>query len=88
MNKRLRRDSEAIVRAAVASVLPDRAVERALRGMAFPGRVYLVAVGKAAWQMSRAAVKHLGAPIAGGVCVTKYGHVMGQIPGEIGRAHV
>ena len=81
MNNRLRRDSEAIVRAAVASVLPDRAVERALRGMQFPGRVYLVAVGKAAWQMSRAAVEHLDAPIAGGVCVTKYGHVMGQIPG-------
>ena len=39
MNERLRRDSEAIVRAAVASVLPDRAVERALRGMEFPGGV-------------------------------------------------
>lgn len=49
MNERLRRDSEAIVRAAVASVLPDRAVERALRRMQFPGRVYLVAAGKAAW---------------------------------------
>ena len=81
MNEKLRRDAETIVRAAVASVLPDRAVERVLAGMTFPGRVYLVAAGKAAWQMSRAAVDYLKVPIAGGVCVTKYGHVMGLIEG-------
>ena len=81
MNRTLRRDAESIVRAAVASVLPDRAVERALEGMTFPGRVYLVAAGKAAWQMTRAAVDCLNVPLAGGVCVTKYGHVMGPIEG-------
>ena len=81
MNEQLRRDAEHIVRAAVASVLPDRAVQRALAGMAFPGRVFLVAAGKAAWQMSRAAVDCLTVPITGGVCVTKYGHVMGSIEG-------
>ena len=81
MNHLLRHDAEVIVRAAIAAVLPDRAVERALEGMEFPGRVYLVAAGKAAWQMSRAAVRCLNIPIAGGVCVTKYGHVAGEIPG-------
>ena len=81
MKQKLRRDAEAIVRASIASVLPDRAVERALEGMEFPGRVFLAAAGKAAWQMSRAAVGCLKAPIAGGVCVTKYGHVLGEIPG-------
>ena len=81
MNHLLRHDAEAIVRAAIAAVLPDRAVERALEGMEFPGRVFLVAAGKAAWQMSRAAVRCLKIPIAGGVCVTKYGHVQGRIPG-------
>ena len=54
MNEKLRRDAEAIVRSAVAAVLPDRAVERALEGMEFPGRVFLVAAGKAAWQMAAA----------------------------------
>ncbi len=49
--------------------------------MEFPGRVFLAAAGKAAWQMTRAAVDCLKAPIAGGVCVTKYGHVMGPIEG-------
>ena len=81
MKEQLRRDAEHIVRSAIASVLPDRAVERALEGMEFPGRVFLAAVGKAAWQMSRAAVDCLGVPIAGGVCVTKYGHVRGPIEG-------
>ena len=81
MNGNLRRDAEAIVRSAITAVLPDRAVERALERMTFPGRGFLVAAGKAAWQMSRAAVEHLSVPIAGGVCVTKYGHVMGAIPG-------
>ena len=81
MNESLRREAEAIVRAAVSSVLPDRAVERALAGLRFPGRVFLVAAGKAAWQMSRAAVDCLETPIAGGVCVTKYGHVSGPIAG-------
>ncbi len=81
MKNGLRTDAEAVVRAAIASVLPDRAVERALAGLTFAGRVYLVAAGKAAWQMSRAAVDCLKAPIAGGVCVTKYGHVMGPIAG-------
>ena len=80
MNENLRRDAETVVRHAIAAVLPDRAVERALAGMAFPGRVYVVAAGKAAWQMSRAAVDYLKTPVRG-VCVTKYGHVMGPIDG-------
>ena len=80
MNENLRRDAETVVRHAIAAVLPDRAVERALAGMAFPGRVYVVAAGKAAWQMSRAAVDCLKTPVTG-VCVTKYGHVMGPIDG-------
>ena len=81
MNEQLRRDAEAIVRSAVAAVLPDRAVERALQGIEFPGRVFLVAAGKAAWQMCRAAVDCLRRPLDGGVCVTKYGHVPGAIEG-------
>ena len=81
MKRDLRADADAVVRAAIASVLPDRAVERALEGLEFPGRVYLAAVGKAAWQMARAAVDCLKTPVSGGVVVTKYGHVMGPIEG-------
>ncbi len=77
MHEALRRDAEAIVRAAIASVLPDKAVERALEGLEFPGRIFLVAAGKAAWQMA-VAVK---LPLTDGVVVTKYGHVLGELPG-------
>ena len=81
MKTQLRCDAEAIARAAIGSVLPDRAVERALAGMEFPGRVFVVAVGKAAWQMARAAVDCLNVSISGGVVVTKYGHVAAPIEG-------
>ena len=80
MDQKLRQDADAIIRAAIAAVLPDEAVRRALKGWHFPGRVLLVAAGKAAWQMARAAVEALG-PVDAGVVVTKYGHVQGQLPG-------
>ena len=80
MNSRLRADADAIVRQAIHAVLPDEAVRRALKDQAFPGRVLLVAAGKAAWQMARAAVECLGSRLTSGVVVTKYGHVKGELP--------
>ena len=80
MYQNLRADAESIVRAAIAAVLPDEAVRRALEGKRFPGRVLLVAAGKAAWPMARTAVETLGR-VDAGVVVTKYGHVRGAIPG-------
>lgn len=80
MYQNLRADAESIVRAAIAAVLPDEAVRRALEGKRFPGRVLLVAAGKAAWPMARTAVETLGR-VDAGVVVTKYGHVQGEISG-------
>ena len=79
MNQQLRSHADRIVREAIAAVQPDAAVQRALSGMEFPGRVLLVAAGKAAWQMAKAASDCLGDRIENGVVVTKYGHVMGPI---------
>ena len=81
MDVSLRKDADAIISASLRAVLPDEAVRRALqtfqpRG----GRVVLVAAGKAAWQMARAAVETLGR-VDGGVVITKYGHVKGALPG-------
>lgn len=81
MNHRLRRDAETIVRGAIEAVKPDAAVRRALGQIEFSDRVYLVAIGKAAWQMARAAVAELNNLVREGIVVTKYGHVMGEIPG-------
>ena len=81
MDVSLRKDADAIISASLRAVLPDKAVRRALqtfqpRG----GRVVLVAAGKAAWQMARAAVETLGR-VDSGVVITKYGHVKGALPG-------
>ena len=75
----LRADAEKIITRAIAAVLPDAAVERALKGKTFLGRVYLVAAGKAAWQMAHAAYETLGERISGGIVVTKYEHACGPI---------
>ena len=79
MNQILRSHADRIVSEAIAAVQPDAAVQRALSGREFPGRVLLVAAGKAAWQMAKAASDCLGDRIENGVVVTKYGHVMGPI---------
>ena len=79
MNQDLRTHADAIIRSSLRAVLPDEAVKRALSGRTFPGRVVLVAAGKAAWQMARAAYDCLGPRIDAGAVVTKYGHVKGPI---------
>ena len=79
MNKLLRAHADAIVNASINAVKPDEAVARALKGQEFSGRVVLVAAGKAAWQMAKAAHDCLGERIDAGVVVTKYEHVMGPI---------
>ena len=56
-------------------------MKKALAGHTFTaGRIVLVAVGKAAWQMARAAADVLEERIDTGVVITKYDHVMGEIP--------
>ena len=79
MDTLLRAHADAIVKASIHAVQPDEAVARALTGQTFSGRVVLVAAGKAAWQMAKAAHDCLGDRIEGGVVVTKYDHVMGPI---------
>ena len=79
MDELLRKHAEIIIQAAIAAVQPDTAVKRVLEDMEFPGRVVLVATGKAAWQMAKAAYDCLGDRIEKGVVVTKYGHVKGPI---------
>lgn len=83
MNTTLRQDADIIIASSLKAVLPDAAVRRALESEAFcpqGGRILLVAVGKAAWQMAHTAVAALGR-VDEGIVITKYGHVRGTIPG-------
>jgi len=79
MNTKLRSVADTIIAASIKAVQPDEAVARALDGQEFPGRVVLVAAGKAAWQMAKAAYDCLGSRIDNGVVVTKYKHVSSPI---------
>lgn len=79
METLLRTHADRIISAAIKAVQPDEAVKRAISGKTFPGRVVLVAAGKAAWQMAKAAWDCMGDRIDSGVVITKYAHVMGPI---------
>lgn len=81
MNSLLRTHAETIVRNAIRAVQPDDAVRRALEDQTFPGRVILVAAGKAAWQMAKAAHACLGSRISSGIVITKYDHVPEPLDG-------
>lgn len=75
----LKNHADQIIRSAIHAVQPDDAVRRALEGTDFPGRIILVAAGKAAWQMAQAAHDCLGSRIEKGIVITKYDHVKGPI---------
>ena len=77
----LRRDADQIIAEAIEEVLPDRAVKQALKEKEFAkGRIVVAAVGKASWQMAKAASEILGNRIERGVVLTKYHHVRAELP--------
>ena len=84
----LRADADRIIHSSIQAVLPDNAVARALESF-HPqgGRIVLVAAGKAAWQMAKAALTcfkarpELDALLDGGIVVTKYDHVKAPLEG-------
>ena len=80
MDRELYQEALRITDQAIRNVKPDAAVKRALSEMPHSGRIFLVAAGKAAWQMAYAAVAVLGR-VEDGVVITKYGHVKAEIPG-------
>lgn len=70
-----------ILKASLLAAQPDRAVKSALRGVSFEGgRLVLVAVGKAAWQMAKCALEVLGNAVTEGIVITKYGCAGGALP--------
>ena len=75
----VREDAREIGLAAVKSVVPDAAVRRYLEDRSYGGRVVVVAIGKAAWAMAKAASGVLGDRIERGIVITKDGHSGGQI---------
>ena len=80
MEASLRKDAETIIADSIREVQPDSAVIRALKETTLNGKIKLVAAGKAAWQMAKAASNYLGERLEQGIVITKYGHVRGELP--------
>lgn len=81
LQQQLHLDAERIIAQAIRAVQPDEAVRRALESKTFSGRILLIAVGKAAWQMANAALQCLGNRIEAGIVITKYAHTKEKLPG-------
>ncbi|MBQ3476928.1 MAG: DUF4147 domain-containing protein [Clostridia bacterium] len=79
----LRGDAHRIINRALRDALPDRSVKQALSRLSLPEHVTLVAVGKAAWVMAKAAMEFLGGRVTRGVVITKYDHAQGPLPGLV-----
>ena len=77
MNHKLRSDADKIIKQAIGAVMPEEAVVRALKDADLTGNVYIVAVGKAAYSMAKAASEHVS--YKKGIVITKYGHVKGEL---------
>lgn len=78
----MNKDAKYIMDMALRDAMPGAAVVQALKEMTFStdGKVILVAVGKAAWEMAKTAQEYLGDRVDAGIVITKYEHAHGPIP--------
>ena len=75
----MREDALRIIEEAIQAVYPENSVKKALGNFKGEGKIEVLAIGKAAWRMARAARESLQDRISGGIVITKYGHSMGEI---------
>jgi glycerate 2-kinase len=75
----LRDDAMRIIRESIKAVLPDVAIARAIKNKEFTTNVVIVAIGKASWNMAKAAKEVLGSKVKRGIVITKYHHSGGPI---------
>ena len=74
------KDANYIINETLKAILPDKAVREAVKNMKLPaGKLYLVSIGKAGWQMAYSASLELGERLTEGIVITKYGHCKGDI---------
>ena len=79
---KLREDANKIIDEIIKENLPDTAVKKALESHEVTtDNVYLIAIGKAAYTMARAAAEFLGDRLKKGIVVTKYNHAGPPIDG-------
>lgn len=72
-------DARKIIKQTIADVMPDRAVRNSLNKLRLNGNIYIIAIGKAAWEMAQTASAFLKDKVKMGLIVTKYGHSRGAL---------
>ncbi len=79
----LREKADAIYKAIIRESLPDMAVRRALDAIELGpnGKIIVISIGKAGWQMAKAAAEALEGRISKGLVITKHGYCQGAIAG-------
>lgn len=77
----MREDAYKIIQKTIDDCMPDAAVRNSLKALDLAGRIYIAAIGKAAWVMAKAAVDFLGDKLEKGIIVTKYEHSRGPLNG-------
>ena len=75
----MREDAYKIIKETLADCLPDKAVRDSLKKLEFTGRIYVAAIGKAAWVMAKTAADFLGDRLEQGIIITKYEHSRGAL---------
>ena len=75
----MREDAYKIIKETLADCLPDKAVRDSLNKLELSGKVYVAAVGKAAWVMAKTAADFLGNRLEKGIIITKYEHSRGAL---------
>ncbi|MFR8335317.1 MAG: DUF4147 domain-containing protein [Eisenbergiella massiliensis] len=75
----MREDAFQIIQKTIADCLPDKAVRDSLQKLDFTGKVYVVAIGKAAWVMAKTASVFLADRLEKGIIITKYEHSRGAL---------
>ncbi len=75
----MREDAFQIIQKTIADCLPDKAVRDSLQKLDFTGKVYVVAIGKAAWVMAQTAAVFLADRLEKGIIITKYEHSRGAL---------
>lgn len=77
----LRQDAKYIYENAIKDNLPDSAVKKAIDSLPnYSGRLILVSIGKAGYQMAKTASECLKNRIDSGIVITKYGHRGEDLP--------
>ena len=74
---RLYSDAKSICLSAISSCLPEKGVKETLKKLDLQGDIYLVSVGKASFNMAKAAIEQI--KIRQGIVISKYNHIKGEL---------